>query len=91
MFAAWISNKILDPGWVRRFEDANTLGIQNISRVLDDLTVIDFDLHSYFTQNLSYDMNEKKKEGLELFLKLLPDRKKIGLPDNIIVKGTDVN
>jgi chorismate dehydratase len=61
----------LDPGWIHRFEDANTFGIQNISRVLDGLADNDFDLHTYFTQYLSYDLNEKKREGLELFLSML--------------------
>jgi len=71
VFAAWISNKVLDPGWIRRFEDANTIGIQNISRVIEDLTANDFDLHAYFTEYLSYDLNEKKKEGMDLFLSML--------------------
>ena len=74
VFAAWISNKILDPEWVRRFEDANTLGIQNISRVLDELSVNDFDLQSYFTQNLSYDLDEKKRRGMDLFLGMLTEK-----------------
>jgi len=74
VFAAWISNKVLDPGWIRRFEDANTFGIQNISRVLEELPVNDFDLHTYFTQYLSYDLNEKKKEGLNVFLSMLKTR-----------------
>jgi chorismate dehydratase len=74
VFAAWISNKVLDPAWIRRFEDANAFGIQNISRVLDILMINDFDLHTYFTQYLSYDLNEKKKEGLELFLSMLKNK-----------------
>ena len=78
VFAAWISNKVLDPDWVRRFEDANTFGIQNISSVLDKLSVNDFDLHTYFTQYLSYDLNEKKRKGMELFLSML--KKEILIP-----------
>jgi len=74
VFAAWISNKVLDAGWIHRFEDANTFGIQNISLVLEELTVNDFDLHSYFTQYLSYDLNEKKKKGMELFLGMLKEK-----------------
>ena len=74
VFAAWISNKVLDPDWIRRFEEANTFGIQNISRVLDELPVNDFDLDSYFTQYLSYDLNEKKKKGMELFLSILTEK-----------------
>jgi chorismate dehydratase len=74
VFAAWISNKMLDPGWIHRFEDANTFGIQNISRVLDELPVNDFDLHTYFTHYLSYDLNEKKRQGMDLFLSMLTEK-----------------
>ena len=30
VFAAWISNKSLDPAWVDRFDQANAFGLQNI-------------------------------------------------------------
>ena len=74
VFAAWISNKTLDPAWIRRFEDANAFGIQNISRVLNGLPDDHFDLHTYFTQYLSYDLDEKKKKGMELFLSMLKEK-----------------
>ena len=74
VFAAWISNKVLDPDWIHRFEAANTYGIQNISRVLDELTANDFDMRTYFTQYLSYDLNEEKKKGMELFLSMLKEK-----------------
>jgi chorismate dehydratase len=71
VFAAWLSNKALDPGWVKRFEEANDFGIKNIHLVLKTLPVNDFDLHSYFTEYLSYDLNEEKKKGLKLFISML--------------------
>jgi chorismate dehydratase len=74
VFAAWISNKVLDPGWIQRFEEANTFGIQNLSRVLADLPANDFDLRAYFTRHLSYDLNEEKKKGLGLFLSMLKEK-----------------
>jgi chorismate dehydratase len=75
VFAAWISNKALDPDWVHRFDEANAFGIQNIPRLLEGLPSNDFDLQAYYTQYLSYDLNEKKKKGLKLFLSLLAENK----------------
>jgi chorismate dehydratase len=71
VFAAWISNKKLDPDWVRRFEEANAFGIENIARVIKGISNDDFDLHAYFTEYLNYDFNYQKKKGLELFLSML--------------------
>lgn len=71
VFAAWISNKKLDPAWIHRFEEANAFGIENISRVLEEISDNDFNLHAYFTEYLSYDLNDQKKKGLELFLSML--------------------
>jgi chorismate dehydratase len=71
VFAAWISNKALDPGWVARFNQANALGIENISLILNQDTDIEFDLKKYYTQYLSYDFDEEKQKGLDLFLHML--------------------
>jgi len=74
VFAAWISNKSLDPDWIDRFDKANAFGIQNISKVLTGLPANDFDMHTYFTKYLSYELNEEKLKGLELFLSMLRAR-----------------
>lgn len=71
VFAAWISNKTLEPGWVKRFDEANAFGLQNIPKVLEQLHENDFDLHAYYTKYLSYDLDEEKKKGLSLFLSML--------------------
>jgi chorismate dehydratase len=79
VFAAWISNKVLDPDWIHRFEDANTFGIQNISRVIQEMPPNDFDLQQYYSSYLSYNLDEKKMQALKLFLKILQDQKTISL------------
>lgn len=73
VFAAWISNKTLDAGWIRRFDEANAFGIRNIREVVKQSSIQEFDLQEYYTRYLSYVLDEKKKEGLDLFLKMLPD------------------
>lgn len=71
VFAAWISNKRLDPDWVNRFEQANAYGIQNIPRVLELLPAQDFDLKEYFYSLLSYSLDDEKKKGMDLFLRMM--------------------
>jgi len=75
VFAAWISNKVLDPGWAERFDRANAFGLENINKVVnDEESENEFDLNEYFTQYLSYDFDEKKQMGMDLFLKFLTEK-----------------
>jgi chorismate dehydratase len=74
VFAAWISNKVLDPGWVERFDQANAAGVRLIPQLLEHLSNNEFDLHTYYTRYLSYGLDDQKKKGLDLFLKLLADK-----------------
>jgi chorismate dehydratase len=74
VFAAWISNKKLDTKWVQEFGDANGYGIQNISRVIEMFPDADFDLKDYYTRFLSYDLDEEKQKGLDLFLEWLTEQ-----------------
>ncbi len=71
VFAAWISNKELDPGWVLRFDQANAYGVEHIARVLEELPAGPFDLKKYYTRYLNYLLDDEKKKGLDLFLKML--------------------
>lgn len=69
VFAAWISNKKLNPDWVRAFDEANGIGVRHIDRVLEGLTSDLFNLKKYFTRYLSYELDEEKEKGLQAFLK----------------------
>ncbi len=74
VFAAWISNKVLDPAWVERFDQANALGLRNIEETIKNESPYSIDLHSYYTDFLSYELNDEKRKGLNLFLGMLPDQ-----------------
>jgi len=73
VFATWVSNKPLDAGFINDFNEANALGIENIETVVDQLPQknISYNLHTYFTQNISYHLDTAKKEGMAQFLSLL--------------------
>ena len=71
VFAAWISNKKLDAGFIQKFNDANAFGLNKIDEVVNQNPYEIFDLHHYYTDCISFEMNESKKKGLKLFLKKL--------------------
>jgi chorismate dehydratase len=71
VFAAWISNKQLDPGFIKAFDEANALGVDNIANVLLEVSHPSFDLRAYYTQYIRYKLDEDKRQGLQLFLQKL--------------------
>lgn len=68
VFAAWVSNKQLDPGFIKAFDEANALGLQNINNVLAEVNHPSFDLEEYYTKYIQYKLDDRKKEGMQLFL-----------------------
>ncbi len=71
VFAAWISNKRLDPDFIKAFDEANRQGILHIDEVVAENPYPLFDLHDYFTKHLDYRLDDLKREGLEKFLSYL--------------------
>ena len=69
VFAAWISNKRLDPGWVEAFDEANGKGVRQIDQVIEWLPDDLINLKEYYTRYLSYELDTEKEKGLEAFLK----------------------
>ena len=68
VFAAWISNKRLDPDFVEAFDEANRQGIEQIEAVVAENPFPLFDLREYFTRHLDYRLDRGKLLGLEKFL-----------------------
>lgn len=80
VFAAWISNKPIDPGFITAFDDANRMGIANIDAVVAENPYSLFSLHDYFTKYLDYDLDQSKRKGLERFLQYLKQPVSQGRP-----------
>ncbi len=72
VFAAWVSNKKLPEDFINSFNEILGDGIDSIKHVaqLFQSSHPGFDVLDYFSNNISYDFNESKKKGLELFLRL---------------------
>jgi chorismate dehydratase len=71
VFAAWISNKPLDPGFIHEFNSANREGLEHIAEVVSENPYPVFDLTAYFTRYLDYRLDEPKRKGLDKFLEYL--------------------
>ncbi len=71
VFAAWVSTKFLPASFVQRFNEANAAGIPLIDEIVAANPFPVYDLRKYYTLNLSYHLDERKRKGLELFLSYL--------------------
>lgn len=71
VFAAWISNKELDAGFIESFDEANALGLQNIENVLTEVSHPSFSMEEYYTHYIQYKLDDAKREGMQLFLERL--------------------
>ncbi|WP_363320141.1 MqnA/MqnD/SBP family protein, partial [Hydrotalea sp.] len=71
IFAAWIANKSLDANFIAAFNQANGYGVRHLVEVLANIHYPIYDLHKYYTENISYLLTDEKRKGLEQFLSLL--------------------
>lgn len=68
VFAAWVSNKRLDPAFVREFDAANGLGFGHIDEIVGTNPFSAFDLNAYYSRYISFGLDSSKRSALELFL-----------------------
>ena len=74
VFAAWISNKPLPELFIQRFNDANALGLKHIDEIAQSQKFDLFDLKKYYTLHLSYKLDQRKREGMKLFLQYINEK-----------------
>lgn len=77
VFAAWVANKKLPEQFNASFNEANSYGLQHLDAVIKETNIPDFDLKTYYTRHISYYLDEKKREGMTLFLDLLKSLKPV--------------
>jgi chorismate dehydratase len=75
VFACWVANRELDPGFVKDFNSALELGVTHIEDVArtfwKNSVISQKELKKYLNENIDYIFNEDKKKGMKLFLELL--------------------
>lgn len=69
VFAAWVANKQLPAAFISRFNDMNAYGLSRIDEVVAHNPYPVYDLHKYYTENISYTLTPDKRMGLERFLR----------------------
>lgn len=73
VFAAWVANKPIPLEFMEAFDAANGYGLSRLEDVIALIPANEqvYDLHKYYTENISYLMTDEKKKGLESFLRLI--------------------
>ena len=71
VFAAWVSNKQLDEIFINEFINVTEFSLQHIDEIVRINPFKSFDLKKYYTQYLSYNLSDEKREGLKQFLNRL--------------------
>jgi chorismate dehydratase len=69
VFAAWVSTRPLPPDFIEMFDQANAEGLKHIDEIVEANPYSLYDLKKYYTLHLSYILDEKKKQGMERFLR----------------------
>ncbi|MEI7828139.1 MAG: menaquinone biosynthesis protein [Prolixibacteraceae bacterium] len=73
VFACWVANKPIDDVFVKQFSEALHDGIVHIPEVIAEyqLRYPDYPFETYFRENIFYHMDDSKRKGMELFLKMI--------------------
>jgi len=71
VFAAWVSTKPLPADFIKVFDEANSLGLSHIEDIVAAASYELYDLKKYYTLHVSYQLDERKKRGMEKFLGLI--------------------
>ena len=71
IFAAWVANKPLSEDFIAKFNAANAEGLNHLDKVIAENPFPYYDLHTYYTDNIQFYLDERKKEGLARFLDLI--------------------
>ncbi len=74
VFAAWVANKELPADFLTRFNTANAEGLRHMDAVIAENPFPYYDLHTYYTENIKFLLDENKKKGLTKFLELIRER-----------------
>ncbi|MFN4315828.1 MAG: menaquinone biosynthetic enzyme MqnA/MqnD family protein [Chitinophagaceae bacterium] len=68
VFAAWVSLRPLPDDFISEFDQANSLGLNYIDDIVQDINYPIYDLRKYYKLHLSYQLDARKREGMTRFL-----------------------
>ncbi len=72
VFAAWISNKKLDPAFKKEFNNALAFGLENIRPAIAEFSkpypLTEKEIFVYLTKNIDFHLDKSKRESMKMFL-----------------------
>ena len=71
VFAVWVSLKPMPDTWQRAFDAAQAVGMGKLQEIAAAQNYAPFDLHKYYTQYLQYELTDRMRRGMNLFLERL--------------------
>ena len=73
VFAAWVANQPIPAEFMAAFDAANGYGVARLEEVISLIPANEqvYDLHKYYTTNISYVYDEEMKQGLAAFLNFI--------------------
>jgi chorismate dehydratase len=73
VFAAWVSKEKLPDDFIVMFDEANAMGLQHLDEIVGDNSSELYDMKKYYQLHLSYELDERKREGMMKFLNVIAD------------------
>ncbi|HEX6192207.1 MAG TPA: menaquinone biosynthesis protein [Chitinophagaceae bacterium] len=71
VFAAWISREKLPDQFIELFNRANAVGLDHIDEIVATHPFELYDLKKYYTLHLSYHLDERKRQAMDRFLRVI--------------------
>ena len=71
VFAAWVANKNLPQQFVEDFNQACSLGFENLDDIIRQENYSHYNLQTYYDKNISYQLTDEKHKAIELFKKFM--------------------
>jgi chorismate dehydratase len=78
VFAAWISNKEIQESFINQFNLTMVDGLNHLEQIVTDNKRDDVNLMDYYTKFIGYHLDEDKRKGLSLFLKMIGEEEVVG-------------
>jgi chorismate dehydratase len=71
VFATWVTTKELSPAFIEQFNNANALGLQALPEIIAGVAASTYDLNTYYTKNIQYQLSEERRNGMMMFRRLM--------------------
>ena len=69
VFALWVANKKLSEDFIANFNKATAEGFNHLPEIIEANPYPYYDLNKYYTENISFNLDEEKRRGLEEYLR----------------------